>query len=90
MDEDFMSNFKFNTEIVPDRFSLANIQKKPSELFQEYAWCWRTEAARIQPPLDESELFKYFIRSQEGVYFDKMMAMMVQKFAELVKMGDLI
>ena len=37
MDKDFMSRFRFNTEITADRFSLANIQKKPSENFQEYA-----------------------------------------------------
>ncbi|XP_055800430.1 uncharacterized protein LOC129869872 [Solanum dulcamara] len=90
MAEDFMNCFRFNTEITADRFSLANIQKKPSEDFQEYARRWRTEAARVQPPLDESELSKYFIRAQEGIYFDKMMSMMGQKFAELVKMGDFI
>ncbi|KAG5615843.1 hypothetical protein H5410_015667 [Solanum commersonii] len=49
-----------------------------------------TEVARVQPPLDESELSKYFIRGQEGIYFDKMMSMMAQKFVELVKMGDFI
>ncbi|XP_049405282.1 uncharacterized protein LOC125868753 [Solanum stenotomum] len=65
-------------------------EKKPPETFQEYARRWRTEAARVQPPLDESELSKYFIRAQEGIYFDKMMSMMGQKFAELVKMGDFI
>ncbi|XP_049358814.1 uncharacterized protein LOC125823480 [Solanum verrucosum] len=75
---------------IQSLFSLANIQKKPSENFQEYARRWRTEAARVQPPLDESELSKYFIRAQEGIYFDKMMSMMGQKFAELVKMGDFI
>ncbi|XP_049382746.1 uncharacterized protein LOC125847083 [Solanum stenotomum] len=90
MAEDFMTRFRFNTEITADRFSLANIQNKLSENFQEYARRWKTEAARVQPPLDESELSKYFIRAQEGVYFDKMMSMMGQKFAELVKMGDFI
>ncbi|XP_015169313.1 uncharacterized protein [Solanum tuberosum] len=90
MAEDFMTRFRFNTEIIADRFSLANIQKKPSENFQEYARRWRTEGASVQPPLDESELSKYFIRAQEGIYFDKMMSMMGQKFAELIKMGDFI
>ncbi|XP_049406297.1 uncharacterized protein LOC125869949 [Solanum stenotomum] len=90
MVEDFMTRFRFNIEITADRFSLANIQKKPSKNFQEYARCWRTEAARVQPTLDESELSKYFIRAQEGIYFDKMMSMMGQKFVELVKMGDFI
>ncbi|KAG5571811.1 hypothetical protein H5410_061577 [Solanum commersonii] len=90
MVEDFMTHFRFNTEITAERFSLANKQKKPSENFQEYARHWRTEAAGVQPPLDENELSKYFIRAQEGIYFDKMMSMMGQKFAELVKMGDFI
>ncbi|KAG5616501.1 hypothetical protein H5410_016325 [Solanum commersonii] len=48
MTEDFMTHFRFNTEIT------------------EYARRWRTEAARVQPPLDESELSKYFIRAQEA------------------------
>ncbi|KAG5605390.1 hypothetical protein H5410_026882 [Solanum commersonii] len=36
MAEDFMNHFSFNIEITADRFSLANIQKKPLENFQEY------------------------------------------------------
>ncbi|KAH0669354.1 hypothetical protein KY289_023847 [Solanum tuberosum] len=59
MAEDFMNHFSFNIEITADRFSLANIQKKPSENFQEYARRWRTEAARVQPPLDESEFLMF-------------------------------
>ncbi|KAG5616507.1 hypothetical protein H5410_016331 [Solanum commersonii] len=50
----------------------------------------KTETVRVRPPLDESELSKYFIRAQECIYFDKMMSMMGQKFTELVKMGDFI
>ncbi|KAG5571547.1 hypothetical protein H5410_061313 [Solanum commersonii] len=40
----------------------------------------------IHPDID----MPYFIRAQEGVYFDKIMSMMGQKLAELVKMGDFI
>nr|XP_033514068.1 uncharacterized protein LOC117278716 [Nicotiana tomentosiformis] len=46
MVKDFMNRFQFNTEITPDRFVLVNLQKKLSELFQEYAHRWRSEAAR--------------------------------------------
>ncbi|KAG5590750.1 hypothetical protein H5410_041264 [Solanum commersonii] len=90
MAEEFMTHFRFNIEITIDRFSFTNIQKKPSENFQEYTRCWRTKTARVQPPLDESELSKYFIRAKKGIYFDKMMSMMDQKLVELVKMGDFI
>ncbi|XP_033514008.2 uncharacterized protein [Nicotiana tomentosiformis] len=90
MAEDFMNHFRFNTEITLDRFALVNLQKIPSESFQEYARQWRSEAARAQPPLDDNELTMYFIRAQEGIYFEKMMGMTVQKFLELVKMGDFL
>ncbi|KAG5620497.1 hypothetical protein H5410_005715 [Solanum commersonii] len=90
MAKDFMTRFRFNIEITANIFSLANIQKKPSENFQQYARRWKIETARVHPPLDKSELSKYFIRAQEGIYFDKMMSMMGQKFVELVKMGDFI
>nr|XP_033515515.1 uncharacterized protein LOC117279977 [Nicotiana tomentosiformis] len=65
MAEDFMNRFRFNIEITPNRFSLVNLQKKSSELFQEFARRWRSEAARARPPLDDSELTKYFIRAQK-------------------------
>ncbi|PHT56056.1 Asparagine--tRNA ligase [Capsicum baccatum] len=90
MVEDFMNCFKFNTEIIPDRLSLINIQKKSFESFQEYARRWRSEAKKVQPPMDESELMKYFIRSQKGVYFEKTMSTLGQKFADCVKMGNFI
>ncbi|XP_070039434.1 uncharacterized protein [Nicotiana tomentosiformis] len=54
--------------------ALVNLQKKPSESFQEYARQWRSEAARAQPLLHDSELTKYFIRAQEGIYFEKIWA----------------
>uniref|UniRef100_A0A1S3XAC6 Uncharacterized protein n=1 Tax=Nicotiana tabacum TaxID=4097 RepID=A0A1S3XAC6_TOBAC len=72
------------------QFAMVNLQKKPSKLFQGYAQRRRSEAARAQPPLDDSELTKYFIRAHDGIYFEKMMGMMGQKFPELVKMGDFL
>ncbi|XP_033516009.1 uncharacterized protein [Nicotiana tomentosiformis] len=57
-------------------FAMVNLQKKSSESFQAYARRWRSEAARAQPLLDDSELTMYFIRAQEVIYFEKMMGMM--------------
>ncbi|XP_070032031.1 uncharacterized protein [Nicotiana tomentosiformis] len=88
--EDFMNRFRFNTEITLDRFVLVNLQKKPLESFLEYARQWRSKATRAKPPLDDSELTKYFIRAQEGIYFEKIMCMIGKKFPELVKMGDFL
>ncbi|XP_070030876.1 uncharacterized protein [Nicotiana tomentosiformis] len=90
MEEDFMNRFRFNTKITPDRFALVKLQKKPSKSFQEYARRWRSEATKVQAPLDDSELTKYFIRVEEGIYFEKMRGMMGQKFPKLVNMGDFL
>jgi len=68
-----MNCFRFNTEITPNRFTLVNLQKKPFESFQEYARRWRSEYPRAQALLGDSELTKYFIRRQEGIYFETMM-----------------
>ncbi|XP_070045373.1 uncharacterized protein [Nicotiana tomentosiformis] len=87
MAEDFMNHFQFNTEITSDRFALVNLQKKPSESFQEYARRWKLEDAKARPLLDDSELTMYIIRAQEGIYFEKKMVMMGWKFPELVKIG---
>lgn len=40
--------------------------------------------------MDESELIKYFIRSQKGVYFERIMSTLGQKFVDCVKMGNFI
>ncbi|KAG5616371.1 hypothetical protein H5410_016195 [Solanum commersonii] len=74
MAEDIMTHFRFNTEITGDRFSLANTQKKPFENFSGICTTLENRGCK----------------AQEGIYFDKMMSMMGQKFAELVKMGDFI
>ncbi|KAF3624144.1 hypothetical protein FXO37_31503 [Capsicum annuum] len=40
--------------------------------------------------MDKSELMKYFIRSQKGFYFEKIMSTLGQKFADCVKIGNFI
>jgi len=38
---DFVQHFQYNIEIVPDRIMLANMRKKMTENFREYAVRWR-------------------------------------------------
>ena len=47
----FVQQFQYNIDIIPDRNSLANMKKKPSESFSEYAIRWREKAARVKPPM---------------------------------------
>ena len=50
----FIQQFQYNIDIVPDRSSLANMRKKTTENFREYAIRWREQAARVKSPMKES------------------------------------
>ncbi|XP_059285130.1 uncharacterized protein LOC132038485 [Lycium ferocissimum] len=86
----FMERFRFYMETVPDRYYLEKVKQKSIENFREYASRWRTEAARVQPPMDEEELVSVFICSQETYFYDRMLEMAGRPFSELVKMGEAI
>ncbi|XP_060182998.1 uncharacterized protein LOC132612947 [Lycium barbarum] len=84
----FMERFHFNIKTVPDRYYLEKVQQKSTEKFCEYMSRWRTEAARVQPPMGEEELVSIFIRSQETYFYDRMFSMAGRPFSKLVKMGE--
>ncbi|XP_055806917.1 uncharacterized protein LOC129875663 [Solanum dulcamara] len=91
MAQDFMDRFKFNTEAIPDRFYLMKLEKKSTESFREYAMRWRADAAKVQPPMTESEMTSLFIQSQkDATYYEKMISVVGQKFFEVVRMGEFI
>ncbi|XP_060179955.1 uncharacterized protein LOC132609810 [Lycium barbarum] len=86
----FMERFHFNMETVPDRYYLEKVKQKSTENFREYASRWRTEAARVQPPMGEEELVSIFIRSQETDFYNRMLSMTGRPFSKLVKMDEAI
>ncbi|XP_060170837.1 uncharacterized protein LOC132601789 [Lycium barbarum] len=88
MAKDFMERFRFNIEIVPDRSYLERVKKKTTETFREYAIRWRSEAARVRPPMDESEMTDIFIKAQDNMYYERMLLMTGEKFTDLVKIGE--
>ena len=61
MANDFVENFAYNVEIVPDRYSLERIKQKSTESYGEYAYRWRKNAARVRPPMAEKEIIKVFV-----------------------------
>ncbi|XP_060182080.1 uncharacterized protein LOC132611711 [Lycium barbarum] len=86
----FIERFCFNMETVPNRYYLEKVKQKSTKKFCECASRWRTEAARVQPPMDEEELVSVFIRSQEKDFYDRMLSMEGRPFFELVKIGEAI
>ena len=90
MAQAFVKQFQYNIDIAPDRISLSNLKKKPSESFREYAIKWREQAARVKPPMDDHELITVFLQAQEPDYFQNMMSAVGKSFSEAIKMGEMV
>ncbi|XP_060182369.1 uncharacterized protein LOC132612039 [Lycium barbarum] len=91
MAQEFMDRFRFNTETIPDRFYLMKLERKSTETFREYAMRWRAEAAKVQPPMVESEMTTIFIQSlKDATYCERLLSVIRQKFSEVIRMGDFI
>ncbi|XP_070013547.1 uncharacterized protein [Nicotiana sylvestris] len=78
----FTRHFQYNIEIVPDRLSLTKIEKKPSKSFIEYDFCWREQVARVNPPMEESEMVEYFLQALEPTYFGHLISVIGKSFNE--------
>ncbi|XP_070029255.1 uncharacterized protein [Nicotiana sylvestris] len=87
---DFVRQFQYNINIAPDRNSLSNRKKKSSENFQEYAVKWREQAARVKPPMDETEMVSVFLQAQEADYLQNIMSAIGKPFAEAIKIGEIV
>ncbi|XP_070014013.1 uncharacterized protein [Nicotiana sylvestris] len=90
MAQAFVKQFQYNIDIAPDRNSLSNMNKKPTESFREYAIKWREQAARVKPPMDNHELIIVFLEAQEPDYFQNMMSAIGRLFAEAIKIGEMV
>ena len=88
--KDFIDRFVYNVEIVPDRYSLENMKQKPTESCREFAYRWRKEAAIVRPSITEKEIVEVFMRMQDSEYYDKILLLVREKFAEIVKIVETI
>ncbi|XP_070047341.1 uncharacterized protein [Nicotiana tomentosiformis] len=90
MAQAFVKQFQYNIDIAPDRNSLSNLKKKPTESFKEYAIKWREQAARVKPPMDDHELITVFLQAQEPDYFQNMMSAVGKSFSKAIKIGEMV
>ncbi|XP_070006084.1 uncharacterized protein [Nicotiana sylvestris] len=90
MAQAFARDFQYNIDIVPDRLSLTNVEKKPSEGFREYGFRWREQAARVNPPMEEDEMVKYFLQALEPTYYGYLISAIGKSFNDVVKMGEMV
>ncbi|XP_070049571.1 uncharacterized protein [Nicotiana tomentosiformis] len=90
MASDFMDRFRFNIENTPDVFYIQNLKKKLTETFHEYATRWRSEAAKVRLALEEEQMNKFFVRSQDPQYYKRLMVIENHKFSDIIKLGERI
>jgi len=86
----FAYHFQYNLEIIPDRLSLTKFEKKHNESFREYGFRWREQAARVDPPMKESEMVDYFLQALEPTYYAHLVSAVGKSFNEVVKMGGMV
>ncbi|KAH0637927.1 hypothetical protein KY289_037842 [Solanum tuberosum] len=78
------------THSTISRSSLANTRKKTTENFREYAFRWREQAARVKPPMKESEMIDVLLQAQEPDYFHCLLSAVGKTFAEVIKVGEIV
>ncbi|GLT87858.1 hypothetical protein SLE2022_059150 [Rubroshorea leprosula] len=86
----FMKQYEYNISLAPTRDSLQRVTKKGNETFKEFAQRWRSEAAKVIPPLIDSEICSLFIKSTTGTFRAWLAPCVGYTFAQLVIAGEQI
>ena len=80
----FLRQYKYNTDIEPDRIQLQNMAKSETETFKEYAQWWREVATQVEPPLSDKEMLEMFISIVEHPFYKHMICNVSSNFADIV------
>ena len=82
----FLVQYDHNIHSAPDLFDLQRMEKKSGESFHEYVQGWRERASTSSPwrERDDEDLHKYI----EEPYFDNMLGLQLQIFADLIPIGE--
>ncbi|XP_047267102.1 uncharacterized protein LOC124897771 [Capsicum annuum] len=75
---------------LSDRTTLANMRKKMTESFREYAIRWREQASKVRPPIKGSKMINIFLQAQEPNYFHHLLSTVRSIFAEVIKVGEMV
>ena len=84
----FLAQYRFNTEMAPDRFELQRMMKKVHESFRVYAQKWRELAAQVKPPVAEKEMVNAFLNTLKEPYYSHLLGHTTSSFADLVIVGE--
>lgn len=81
----FLAQYRFNTEMAPDRYELQRMQKKGTESFRLYAQRWREMAAQVKPPMPQVSAF---LSTLKEPYFSHLIGHTTSSYDELVIVGE--
>ncbi|XP_017639793.1 uncharacterized protein LOC108481138 [Gossypium arboreum] len=86
----FLKQYGHITNIAPDRITLQNMEKKPSESFRQYAQRWREVATQVQPPLLEKKTTMLFINTLKAPFITHMLGNATKSFENIVMSDEMI
>ncbi|XP_017974534.1 PREDICTED: uncharacterized protein LOC108661595 [Theobroma cacao] len=87
---EFVAQYKHVTDMAPDRLSLQNMEKKPTESLKEYSQRWRNVASQVQPPLIEKETTVMFVNTPRAPYYERLVGSAIKNFTDMVILGEMI
>ncbi|KAL3722177.1 hypothetical protein ACJRO7_034530 [Eucalyptus globulus] len=85
---EFLQQYRFNTELAPIREELTRVEKKRNESFKAFAQRWRTMASQVKPALNEREMKQLFLKTLPSEYFQGLVFSGCQTFSQLVEVGE--
>ncbi|XP_052484909.1 uncharacterized protein LOC128039991 [Gossypium raimondii] len=77
-------------EMVPDRITLQNMEKKSDEGFRQYVQRWRESAVQVQPTLLEREMTVLFVNTLKAPFITHMLGSATKNFADIVMSVEMI
>ncbi|XP_052485216.1 uncharacterized protein LOC128040491 [Gossypium raimondii] len=86
----FMKQYDHVSEMMPDRITLQNLEKKSNESFRQYAQRWREMAVQVQPPLLEKEMTTLFINTLKAPFITHMLGSASKNFSDIIMSGEMI
>ncbi|KAL4290243.1 hypothetical protein GQ457_14G022360 [Hibiscus cannabinus] len=86
----FIKQYKHVSDIVPDRVTLQNMEKRHDESFRQYAQRWRDVATQVQPPLLEKEIVMLFLGTLKKPFLNRMIGGATKDFSDIIMNGEMI
>ncbi|CAK8541787.1 unnamed protein product [Lathyrus sativus] len=84
----FVKQYKYNTDLAPNRTQLQSMAQKDNKFFKEYPQRWRKLVVRVHAPLVNHELIDIFMGTLQGQYYEKLISSVSAGFSDFVIVGE--